>query len=649
MATLFTLPFAYVGQGIVPSDGAKLYFDAFGTSTPKDTYTTSALSTPNSNPVEADADGMFPAIWLSGAYSVTLKDKNGVQIWYAPEVLEDTAYSIQYAPTQTGSIPRTVNAKLSDVISVKDFGAKGNGVHDDTAAFQLAVDSNCDSIFVPDGDYIISSITISSPIVLYGTGTLKRNSAQASPVISVESSDVTIKSLSFSGYSFNTEPAARTAGDSAIKAYGASSVSPLSNITVESCKINGFADFGVYISYADNVRAINNSIEYCGYAGILFLSVSNGLICENTVTNISATAGSNFYGISITRDPSINTTDAIRCRYVVISDNIVGHVDKWTGIDAHAAYECSIHSNFVYECKNGIYAQYDSSVAAYKQPSEQVSISNNIVSGLSAALDNVIGIASLGLSAMPNTGINICNNTLYGCGNGAGDSIGAIYVNHTNNSIISSNTAEKSIQYGIAVMGTCDALIVDSNIFNGVRIGLATKYCAILNAVNITNSRFSNNVFRNNTGDASYTPSSGILYSGTSTGVLLSRNRIIDILSANYISNYNAATNNIWSELSWELEPVTVYDSGWTLTAGNTTETRSVALPKTMSGSVATGTAIADISRTNLAAGSYKIILYPKTYGASTYTVEAYTVDGAAFGSAYAIPFSLTVNAISWV
>lgn len=49
-----------------------------------------------------------------------------------------------------------LNAKLMEFASVKDYGAVGDGVTDDTAAFQAAIDL-CGDIFVPTGIYNITS------------------------------------------------------------------------------------------------------------------------------------------------------------------------------------------------------------------------------------------------------------------------------------------------------------------------------------------------------------------------------------------------------------------------------------------------------------------------------------------------------------
>jgi Pectate lyase superfamily protein len=63
-----------------------------------------------------------------------------------------------FRPSGQGSVVRTIEAKLDDRVSVRDFGAIGDGLSDDTAAFQLAlrhVESlpRGGEIFVPAGVY----------------------------------------------------------------------------------------------------------------------------------------------------------------------------------------------------------------------------------------------------------------------------------------------------------------------------------------------------------------------------------------------------------------------------------------------------------------------------------------------------------------
>tara|TARA_Y100000114_G_scaffold43216_1_gene38660 strand:- start:10400 stop:12316 length:1917 start_codon:yes stop_codon:yes gene_type:complete len=77
---------------------------------------------------------------------------------------ELTGADINYDSGWTGAVVRTMQAKLQDIVSVKDFGAVGDGSTDDTAAIQAGIDY-LESIgggvlFFPSATYAVTTATL---------------------------------------------------------------------------------------------------------------------------------------------------------------------------------------------------------------------------------------------------------------------------------------------------------------------------------------------------------------------------------------------------------------------------------------------------------------------------------------------------------
>jgi len=78
-------------------------------------------------------------------------------------IVSTDATSVTYEPGFAGSVQTTVAAKLQQTVSVKDFGAAGDGVTDDTAAIQAAIDScftTGQSVYVNAGTYAVTGIKV---------------------------------------------------------------------------------------------------------------------------------------------------------------------------------------------------------------------------------------------------------------------------------------------------------------------------------------------------------------------------------------------------------------------------------------------------------------------------------------------------------
>lgn len=84
--------------------------------------------------------------------------------------LEGSMAAPDFTATGTGAATRTSHDKFSDLISVKDFGALGDGLTDDTTAIVNAL-AAADSVFLPEGEYLVTStITLTARQSLIGAG-----------------------------------------------------------------------------------------------------------------------------------------------------------------------------------------------------------------------------------------------------------------------------------------------------------------------------------------------------------------------------------------------------------------------------------------------------------------------------------------------
>lgn len=82
---------------------------------------------------------------------------------------------LSYTAPLTGAVAETILARLSNSVSVKDFGAVGNGIADDTTAVQAAINSGATRINFPTGTYLITRVLnftnrATTPLILSGAG-----------------------------------------------------------------------------------------------------------------------------------------------------------------------------------------------------------------------------------------------------------------------------------------------------------------------------------------------------------------------------------------------------------------------------------------------------------------------------------------------
>src|SRR5690554_5898491 len=90
----------FIGSNGRPLAGGKVYTYSTGTTTPKATYTTSAGTVANTNPVILDSAGRA-SIWLNGFYTIAVYDANDVL-----QYTQDNVSAMAYEPTIDAFIER---------------------------------------------------------------------------------------------------------------------------------------------------------------------------------------------------------------------------------------------------------------------------------------------------------------------------------------------------------------------------------------------------------------------------------------------------------------------------------------------------------------------------------------------------------------
>lgn len=165
--TLLGAPFsAFYDNNGAPLNGGLVYTYVAGTTTPKDTYTTSSGLIANTNPVVLDAGGRAP-IWLNGSYKIIIKDALG-------NIIGTPSDNIT-SPTATGNMststydPASVNEQLVGITATQTLSNKTLNSPLVNQPNIVGVTNNSSAATGSVGEFQSSSVTVGSAVALTTT------------------------------------------------------------------------------------------------------------------------------------------------------------------------------------------------------------------------------------------------------------------------------------------------------------------------------------------------------------------------------------------------------------------------------------------------------------------------------------------------
>lgn len=192
-ALTVTAPFAvFTDINGDPLDAGYIYVGTVNldpVANPVTVYWDSALTIPATQPIRTingypARNGSAANIFINGtSYSIKVLNRraqlcfsmaNGAHVFNQTDQIPAT--QIDYTSPGADSVLRTAQDKFEEWVSVKDFGAVGDGVTDDSAAINAAIyyvykNFNGGNVIFPPGDYLIQSVVYARSNVNWIGGT----------------------------------------------------------------------------------------------------------------------------------------------------------------------------------------------------------------------------------------------------------------------------------------------------------------------------------------------------------------------------------------------------------------------------------------------------------------------------------------------
>jgi parallel beta-helix repeat protein len=364
---------------------------------------------------------------------------------------------VGWSQNGAGATTRFLQDKVRDLVSVKDFGAIGDGVADDTLAIQTAVTSCAGRILeLPAGTYIVSSaINLVSNTTIAGVGTIKlKDNCSPKPAdilrcntaTNIDISDITIDANRQNNVDHGTPD-------------------------VNGNQLNSWQGTllaAIDFAYVTGFSISNVTVKECWGSGIWLTDCQDGVVNNNTVKNHRIT------GIAVRN----NTANAATIKTVrVVNNHVEGGI-----VGVHfifGAYDSVCNGNICIGNKDS--ARFPAYAYSGTYPNVYPSTGGFKAYGVSgyvspAMVGDGAGIEATGVFTDPsgtaNTAISITGNVC------SANAVGIRLEETSNKFAVSGNTCRGNDAYGIllfsAYFNTLSGNTCTNNGLDGIRLEKVT-------------------------------------------------------------------------------------------------------------------------------------------------------------------------------
>lgn len=350
-------------------------------------------------------------------------------------------------------------------VNVKDFGAVGDGVHDDTVAFNSAMAGGNKTVFIPRGTYLVTdtvNIESSTIIECEGTITHKVNTGNYKSTFEAHNaSNIEIHGV-------------KMVGTGAVNQAAIISCCILfdncENVRVCHSEFEEIqSGYVICFKGCDTVYAENNKINKYTRSGIASINgTSNVYYSDNTVIDCVNTTEANTYPIALCGyDSAIPVGTAMPKNLNAFGNYIKNSIPWWEGIDAHGGDGIKVIGNTIIGCYIGIAVLTDRGRNYY---AKNVTISDNYVE---LGTDNTYSKSSNNATTnVSGDNVVISNNILKNGGKLTSKYSNvsyccAVYCVEATNAIFSNNLIYNS-EGNVFDIRACDNLYIDGNLIDTI-------------------------------------------------------------------------------------------------------------------------------------------------------------------------------------